>query len=332
MSQTDHTWAMILAAGDGTRLRDLTGDARGSVVPKQYCTLHGGPTLLADTLRRAQSFATLDHISVVVAEQHRALWQRELSALPADNIVVQPRNCGSGNGVLLQLLQVCRRDPQALVVLLPSDHFVAGEAVLAQALQTALAAVRAAPQQIVMLGMRPARADVQLGYIIPGAVAADGPAPVAGFVEKPAVPLARRLIARGALWNAFILVFSAPTLLRIYAQRMPGVLDAMRAALADPLDPAGQLAALYARLPSLDFSRDLLAESATLPLRVLPVAECGWNDLGTPECVARVLARMPEALSAAAWSRAGDRPVNLAAKFHGAVRSRRPAPRAVVHC
>jgi mannose-1-phosphate guanylyltransferase len=111
MSQTDHIWAMILAAGDGTRLRDLSGDTHGGVIPKQYCTLHGGPTLLENTLRRAQGFAALEHISVVVAEQHHALWRRDLRALPTDNIVVQPRNCGSGNGVLLQLLRVCRRDP-----------------------------------------------------------------------------------------------------------------------------------------------------------------------------------------------------------------------------
>jgi len=331
MSQTDHIWAMILAAGDGTRLRDLSGDADGGVIPKQYCTLHGGPTLLENTLRRAQSFAALEHISVVVAEQHRALWQRDLLALPGANIVVQPRNRGSGNGVLLQLLQVCRRDPEALVVLLPSDHFVAAEAVLARALQAALATVRAAPQQIVMLGMRPAHADPQLGYIIPATLAAAGATPVAGFVEKPAAPLARQLIARGALWNAFILVFSAPTLLRIYAQRMPGVLGAMRSALADPLDPARQLAALYERLPSIDFSRDLLAESATLPLRVLPVAECGWNDLGTPECVARVLAHMQEEPSVPAWIHETGMPVNLAANFHSAVRSPWLAPRAVVH-
>jgi mannose-1-phosphate guanylyltransferase len=191
--------------------------------------------------------------------------------------------------------------------------------------------VRAAPQQIVMLGMRPAHADPQLGYIIPATLASVGAAPVAGFVEKPATPLARQLIARGALWNAFILVFSAPTLLRIYAQRMPGVLGALRQALADPLDPARQLAALYARLPTIDFSRDLLADSATLPLRVLPVAECGWTDLGTPECVARVLAHLPEDTAASAWSQQSGMPVNLAANLHGVARPRWPAPRAVVH-
>jgi mannose-1-phosphate guanylyltransferase len=331
MSQADHVWALILAAGEGSRLRDLTSNDRGDVVPKQFCTLLGGPTLLQNTIRRAGSFAALENISVVVAEQHRDWWQRDLLALPTANIVVQPRNRGSGHGVLLQLLHVARRDPHALLVLLPSDQFVADEPLLARALQAGLAAVRAVPHQIVMLGIQPAHADPQLGYIVPAGSAADGALPVADFVEKPAVPLARQLIARGALWNAFILVASAAALLRLYAQRMPGVLGAMRQALADPIDPARALAALYQRLPCVDFSRDLLSNSAALPLRVLPVPQCGWSDLGTPECVARVLARMPDIQQLPRRRREPGMPVNLASNFHRAVQMRWPVAPAVVH-
>lgn len=81
-------------------MRKLTNNSRGDAVPKQYCTLLGGPTLLENTLRSARGFAAPDNISVIVAEQHRGWWQRDLLALPAANNVVQPRNCGSGNGAL----------------------------------------------------------------------------------------------------------------------------------------------------------------------------------------------------------------------------------------
>ncbi len=342
MSQTQHVWALILAAGEGSRLRDLTSDGRGDAVPKQYCTLLGGPTLLENTMRRADSFALPGNISVIVAEQHRELWQRDLQAVPAANIVVQPRNRGSGNGVLLQLLQVAHRDPHALVVLLPSDQFVAEEPVLARAIQSALAQVRASPEQIVLLGMRPAYADAQLGYIMPaGAPATDAPqtagagaVPVAEFIEKPVLPLARQLIARGALWNAFILAASATALLRMYAQQLPGITGAMREALADKQDPARELAALYERLPTVDFSRDLLCEGAALPLRVLPVPLCGWSDLGTPECVARVLAHMPDRpdlRQAPRRRREPDVPVNLASNFYRAVQSPWPVVTTAIH-
>jgi len=337
MSQSEHVWALILAAGEGSRLRDLTSNASGAAVPKQYCTLLGGPTLLENTIRRAGSFAMPAHISVIVAEQHRAWWQRDLQALPAANIVVQPRNRGSGNGVLLQLLQVAHRDPQALVVLLPSDQFVAEESVLARSIQAALAQVRACPEQIVLLGMRPAYADSQLGYIIASDAGAapqppdTGALPVAEFVEKPVLPLARQLIARGALWNAFILAASAAALLRVYAQQLPGIMGAMRQALADEQDPARELAALYERLPSVDFSRDLLCDSHVLPLRVLPVPLCGWSDLGTPECVARVLAHMPDMQRAPQRRRETGVPVNLASNFYRAVQTRCPVAPAALH-
>lgn len=341
MSRSEHVWALILAAGEGSRLRDLTGSASGAAVPKQFCTLLGGPTLLENTLQRAGSFAPAHNISVIVAAQHRDWWQRDLQSLPAHNIVVQPRNRGSGNGVLLQLLEVAKRDPHALVVLLPSDQFVAEEPVLARSIQSALAQVRADPAQIVLLGMRPAYADAQLGYIIPAEVPAgvSGPAvngalPVAEFIEKPVLPLARQLIARGALWNAFILAASAAALLRRYAQLQPGILGAMRQALADEQDPARELAALYERLPTVDFSHDLLGEGAKLPLRVLPVPLCGWSDLGTPECVARVLAHMPampDLQQVSPRRREPGEPVNLASNFYRAVQSRWPIAPTVVH-
>jgi mannose-1-phosphate guanylyltransferase len=337
MSQSEHVWALILAAGEGSRLRDLTSNASGAAVPKQYCTLLGGPTLLENTIRRAASFALPGNISVIVAEQHRAWWQRDLQTLPAANIVVQPHNRGSGNGVLLQLLQVAHRDPQALVVLLPSDQFVAEESVLARSIQAALAQVRACPEQIVLLGMRPAYADSQLGYIIPSDAAAapqrpgSSAVPVAEFIEKPVLPLARQLIARGALWNTFILAASAAALLRVYAQRLPGIMGAMRQALGDEQDPARELAALYERLPTVDFSRDLLRDSHVLPLRVLPVPLCGWSDLGTPECVARVLARMPDKQQAPQRRREPGVPVNLASNFYRAVQTRCPVAPAALH-
>jgi hypothetical protein len=123
----------------------------------------------------------------------------------------------------------------------------------------------------------------------------------------------------------------AASLLRLYQQHMPGVVGAMQRALADPVDPARALAALYECLPTVDFSRDLLAEGAALPLRVLPVPHCGWSDLGTPECVARVLARMPTKAPDSARAGSADAPVNLSANFQGVVRAHWTTPRADLH-
>ncbi len=72
------TWALVLAAGDGTRLRTLTTDAGGTAIPKQFCSLRGGPSLLQSALRRGASIATRDRICAVLAAQHERWWRTEV--------------------------------------------------------------------------------------------------------------------------------------------------------------------------------------------------------------------------------------------------------------
>src|SRR5574341_1084165 len=92
-------WAIVLAAGDGTRLRELTGD-----VPKQFCRLAGERSLLALALARAGRVAARERTLVVVAERHRRWWAGELAGHPAENVLVQPENRGTAAGILLPLL------------------------------------------------------------------------------------------------------------------------------------------------------------------------------------------------------------------------------------
>jgi mannose-1-phosphate guanylyltransferase len=291
MADSGHTWAIVLAAGDGSRLRSLTTTSVGVAVPKQFCSLHGGPSLLHDAVRRAESVAPLERICAIVAKQHRRWWADILELLPERNVVVQPDNRGTGVGILLPLLRIVMRDPEARVVLLPSDHHVRDEAVLACALRTALTAIETRPDRIVVLGITPDEADPELGYIVPGASDGNGVAKVDRFVEKPAAPLAEALVAQGALWNAFIVTAHARTLLRLFAIRMPRVVTDMRTALLS--DDPGALPRLYEQLATVDFSTHVMQGAETM-LDVLSVVHCGWSDLGPPGRVAQTLRRSPQ--------------------------------------
>jgi len=77
-----NTWALILAAGQGTRLSSLTTTDEGFAVPKQFCSLRGGASLLEETLSRAETVATRGHIVTVVAAEHRRWWKAPLWTLP----------------------------------------------------------------------------------------------------------------------------------------------------------------------------------------------------------------------------------------------------------
>ena len=312
MKAYGHDWVLVLAAGEGVRLRQLTRSADGASVPKQYCSLQGGASLLEETLRRAASVTDAGHISLIVADQHRRWWQPTQSALSAHRLIVQPRNRGTANGILLQLLQIMRLDPDANIMLLPSDHFVADEPTLTRAMQSALLRLRAAPEEIILLGMEPTFPDPDLGYIAPGRYCAQGTFAVADFVEKPSVQKARELITSGALWSTFIVAAHATSLLELIERHYPQVVSAVRHALAAELEAPARLADLYETLPDLDFSRDLLVRVDRRKLRVLPVAGCGWSDLGTPERLVQTLSRLPPAHDTGNAVAGKEAPVNLA--------------------
>jgi mannose-1-phosphate guanylyltransferase len=292
MPSGSRVWGLILAAGDGKRLESLTTLPGGAAIPKQYCSLRAGPSLLQDALQRALAVATQQHTCVVVAEKHRRWWTPQLQLLPAANVIVQPENRGTAMGILLPLLHLLERDPGARLVILPADHHVRMESCLAHSMRAALEALPAKAGQTLLLGVTPEGPDPELGYIVPGSA---GPAelalPVQQFVEKPSLKVARALIEHGALWNTFIVAASIGGLLRLYECRVPQIVAAMRQAVRRDRATAGAaraVAALYTGLQPMDFSRDVLPGQES-SIRVVRVPPCGWSDLGTPERVARTL-------------------------------------------
>lgn len=295
MSEQSHTWALVLAAGEGSRLRALTTAPSGTSVPKQFCSLYDGPSLLQEALSRALAVAPEARTCAVVAEQHRRWWQSTLGSLPAENVVIQPQNRGTAIGILLPLLQILSRDVEARVVLLPSDHHVREETLLTSVIADALEQLEWRHHECVLLGLEPEEPDPELGYIVPGSNDGRGAFMVRRFVEKPSPAIARELIEAGGLWNAFIVVSTALALLELFLARVPGIVNAMRRAYEwdeEARSNGAAMTELYKKLPILDFSRDIIAgqESA---VRTLPVPPCGWSDLGTPKRVADALRRCP---------------------------------------
>lgn len=307
-----HDWVLVLAGGEGKRLRQLTMSGNVSV-PKQYCSLAGGQTLLDDAIERGNCLAPSERVCVIVAANHRQWWAPLLEDLPPENVIVQPRNRGTGIGLLFAILQIHARDPDARVMVLPADHYVRDEGVLCESLKHAFDHVAISPLDIVLLGMQVDHVDAELGYIVPAADGAAGVQAVRGFVEKPPADVAATLIQRGAVWNTFILAATARTLLDLFVPRyafatleMQALLD--RSAGRD-VDWAA-IIALYERLPDVDLSHDVLSGRHEI-LRVINVPNCGWSDLGTPQRVAQTLKSMPFEHP----SRQGRSPfVNLAAQ------------------
>jgi len=285
MRQMAETWAVVLAGGEGSRLRKITTNRQGLVVPKQYCSLKRAPCLLQDAITRAQSFALPSHICTVVAAQHRRWWISAVAELNGSNVFVQPRNKGTALGILLALVTLEMRNPSATLVLLPADHYFRDEDTVSRVLRAAGNMACANSAATYLMGAEPTGVDPELGYILPSERVLDKPVPIAGFKEKPHVEHAQELIGQSALWNLFILAGSVSALLQLFAEDHAALVSEMRAALKAQL--TGHAAALngfYDRIKPIDFSKDVLEVQAHR-LQVIRVPPCGWTDLGTPQRV-----------------------------------------------
>lgn len=279
MEVLEDVWVVVLAAGDGTRLKSLTTEPDGTIIPKQYCSFKSPQSMLQHTVARACRLVTLDHVVPIVAEKHRQWWEPELATLNPENIVVQPQNRGTAVGILLPLLYVHMQNPDARIVILPSDHYVPNENLLKESLLKAIATIKPNCENIILMGITAEAADTEYGWIVPGEVGqdADGLQKVGSFVEKPRLDVANGLLEQRALWNSFMLVGNISAFLHLYERTYPEMLRQFPKDLA-----LEKINALYETLPTLDFSHDLLEKNADY-LRVYPVPACGWSDLGTPE-------------------------------------------------
>ncbi|HEY0682223.1 MAG TPA: sugar phosphate nucleotidyltransferase [Steroidobacter sp.] len=286
-----HNWALVLAGGEGTRLQALTRLASGIAVPKQFCSLGHSGSLLHDAVARAGLVTSPERITIAVSEHHRHWWQDLNLRVPSRNLISQPSNRGTAQGILLPLLHILHRDPEASILVLPSDHYVSNELVLGASLREAMAEIIETPEGILLLGMAAEEADPELGYIV--AEGAGDVSAVRDFLEKPDVSTARSLIAHGGMWNSFIFAARGQSLLRRFEQTCPDLVGEMRHIVTSvpASSQTSRLADLYARSPTIDFSRSILQHSAS-SLRVMRVPACGWSDLGTPRRVTETVRRM----------------------------------------
>lgn len=266
----EQPWVVVLAGGEGTRIRSLTRAPDGTPVPKQFCRLRDGTSLFHRAVARGLSVTTGSRIVPVVRPHHRRWWERDLRGL-SPQILVAPRECGgTAQAVYGAAREVARRDPDAVVLFLPSDHVVDDEAGFRAAAARLCAEARGDPESLMLLGIAGEEPDPEYGWIVPSAESERGIRRVLAFVEKPTRAQAEALLRRGALVNALVVAANA--------KRLLARCDAAIPELAADRHVAGEVRPR----PGRDFSRDFLSRT-TAHQRVLEAPSLGWCDLGTPD-------------------------------------------------
>jgi mannose-1-phosphate guanylyltransferase len=283
-----HRWAVTLAGGDGTRLQSLTLKIAGDSRPKQFCSIIGEESLLAQSWARLGSLFHVDRELFVVTRAHESYYREELRGVDDSRIISQPLNRGTGVAVAIALLHILQRDANAVVVFVPCDHYYSNAQVCSRAINSAISGAEQYTDSIVLVGPKAHCPEVEYGWIELGSAISDVPFSlmrVNRFWEKPSLPEAHALLVRGCLWKTFVTVGHARTFLDLLCSQVPEVVPSLSKALAE-----NELDIAYRLIPPVDFSRHVLT-SQPHRLLVVPDTTSGWADLGGPARVMDILAR-----------------------------------------
>jgi len=289
--------AVIMAGGSGTRF----WPASRSGLPKQFLTMGGKRTLIQSTFDRTSGLIPADRTMVVTNQSLVSLVREQLPELPTHGILGEPCKRDTAPCVALAAGLALRKDPDAIQVVMPSDHVIQTDADFQAGIQFAASIVQEQPDRIVTFGIRPSYPATAFGYIeqdplqpitteqSTGSRRAIIASKVKQFREKPTLEVAEDFLKSGHFfWNAGIFVWRADTVLgaiRKYAPEIMGPIDEIVAA-AETADFPNVLAEQFPRITgrSIDY-----AVMEHYPSVVVVEAPFAWDDVGNWNSLARLV-------------------------------------------
>src|SRR5512139_232702 len=270
----DHYYAVIMAGGGGTRLWPLSRRAR----PKQMLSLFDERTLFQTSVQRLTDLFACDHIFVVTVEQQAKELQAQCPDIPPENFILEPMPRGTASVVGLAAVALQQRDPQAVMAILTSDHYIGNEENFRQTLRAAYEV--ALDDNLVTLGITPTFAATGYGYIQRGEEMPGYAAEVfhvQRFKEKPDQDQARRMLEGGDhAWNSGMFVWKVERILEEFERQMPVLYSGLLtiAASWNQADRNEVLSRVWADIPvqTIDYG---IMEGAKR-VAVIPAANLKW--------------------------------------------------------
>lgn len=266
-------YPVVMCGGVGTRLWPASQAAR----PKQFLRLTGTHTMFQQTMQRVVALATARPV-VIGNIQHADAIESQLADIGVDaTVLLEPCVRDSAPAIAAAVVAIAQEDPDAIAVVVASDHYIPDEAAFREAVFAAAEAAQSG--HIVTLGVRATHASTAYGYIKPGNAAEALVLPVEAFVEKPGPAKAADYLDAGYLWNSGNFIFAIDTMLNEFDRHAPLVADAAKRSVRDGERDGNvlRLAASFETAPKI--SLDYAVMEKTDRAAVLPV-DFFWSDLG----------------------------------------------------
>jgi mannose-1-phosphate guanylyltransferase len=282
-AKNSNFYPVILAGGRGTRFWPLSRKKRA----KQLLALDGKHTMIQQTVARLLPLAAAARFWVISNEDLRPAILKQLPKLPRTQVLAEPVGRNTAPAIGLAAFLLLRENPNAVIGMFPSDHVIADEKRFRNTLEVGIQ-IAASGENIVVLGIRPTRAETGYGYIEAGGAANDGALRVRRFTEKPDAARAAEFIAAGNYyWNSGMFLWSARTLANALREHLPKTASLLEqiAAAFGTRGFGATFRKLYPKCENISVDYAILEPRSAKGERAgnifcLP-ADFGWNDLGS---------------------------------------------------
>ncbi|MDI3534982.1 MAG: mannose-phosphate guanylyltransferase [Thermosediminibacterales bacterium] len=279
--------AVIMAGGKGERFWPKSR----TKLPKQLLKLFGNETMIQQTVNRLTRILDYEDIYIVTNKDYAEAIAQQLPLLPEENIIVEPMGKNTAPCIGLAALHIERKDPEAVMIVLPSDHLIKEEEKFLKTIKAA-AHIAKEGENLVTLGINPTRPETGYGYIQAGKkikeIEGNQVFKVQRFVEKPNLQTAKKYINSGDyLWNSGMFIWKVSTILQEIKKHMPelysGLVNLKRALGTEEEDEV--LEVEYSKFNSISIDYGIMEKADSI--FVIP-GDFGWDDVGSWTSLERI--------------------------------------------
>jgi mannose-1-phosphate guanylyltransferase len=277
-----------MAGGKGERFWPLSTPEE----PKPFIKILGSETLIQQTVHRVRPLVSVEQILVILGKEHLALAREQLPQLPEQNFIVEPMGRDTAPCIGLASLQLEKRDPESIMIVIPADHYIPDQDKFLSTLTLAVEAARPG-SYIVTLGIKPTRPETGYGYMLVGnqkiTLQGRDVFEVQKFVEKPDFATAAKYVEEGSYyWNSGIFIWKNTTLQNLLSRYMPALwqgLDRIKSSLGSP-EEEEVLRREFTQFERISIDYGILEKA---PQVLMIPADFRWDDVGTWKALDRVL-------------------------------------------